>query len=191
MAGLAAGFSKERLLSGERLPAAIAVSEDIREADAGHGLARRVDQGGETAGISEVALHVRAQLGKPIHARLFVWNVPQRLTASLQRAVGAGVFKLIGQHASHCVSVLAAESCRPVLFEFDQRGRGFWLILGAIGYERGRHKCERQQNGKKGEAIGPQKAGRLQQRFKPPSRRPRKTKVPRRPFPNRRRPALQ
>jgi len=41
-AHLATGLAEQRLVSGERLPAPIAIGEDVGEADAGHDLAGSV-----------------------------------------------------------------------------------------------------------------------------------------------------
>ena len=141
MAGLSG--SDQRFLPGQRLPAAIAIGEDVSKSDAGHDLTRRVDQRGESAGISEVAFNKCAELREVVYARLLVWNVIERLTASLQRAVRACVFKFVGQHAGDGVSILAAEGRGPVLFECRECGRGLWLILGAIGGECGERERER------------------------------------------------
>ena len=135
-------------MSGQRLPAPIAVGEYVGEADARHDLAGSVHQRGESARKSGIPLDVRAHFREVIRAGFPVRDVRQHLTPSMQRAIDVGVFELVGHHAGDGVSVLAAEGRGPVLFEFDERGLGLRLIFGAIGGKRGRR--EGQQNSKQG-----------------------------------------
>ena len=135
-------------MSGERLPAAVAVDEDVGKADSGYDLAGSVDQSGQSARKSGVTLDVRPHFGKMIHARLAMRNVIQHLAASMQRAVDIGIFEFLGHHAGDGASVLVAKSRGPALFELNEHGLGLRLIFGAIGSKRGRR--EDKQNREQG-----------------------------------------
>jgi len=132
----------------ERLPAAVAVSEDVGETDAGYDLAGSIHQSGEPARKSRVPLNVRAHFREVVGPRLAMGDVLQHLAARMQRAIDIRIFEFVSHHAGNSISVLAAKSRSPVLFEFDERGLGLRPIFGAINSKRGER--ERRQNRKQG-----------------------------------------
>ena len=133
---LATGLAQERIMTGERLPASIAVRENVGEADAGQHLASRVDQCGQSPRKTTVALDVCAHFREMVDSRLPVRDVLEHLIASVQRAVDINFFEFVGHHASDSASVLAGKRSSPILFEFDERALGLRLISWTV-----RAKC--------------------------------------------------
>ena len=132
-AHLATALPKKRFLSGERLPAAIAVGEDVREADTGHNFPGSVEHCVESAYKCEVTLNMRVHFRKVVRARLPLRDVLQHLGTATQGAIDIGIFKFGADHASDGVSIFAVESRGPVLFKFNKRGLSLRLILRAVG----------------------------------------------------------
>jgi len=121
----------------DRLPPAVTIGENIREPYLRHHFACGVHDFIEPADESKVAIHVRSQLGQVIRTGLSMWNVLQHLCARVERTIHVCLFEFIGGHAGDGVSIMAAQSFGPVLFQLLQSRFCFRLVLGTIDGESG------------------------------------------------------
>src|SRR6202167_4262064 len=90
---LATGLAQKRIMTGERLPASIAVGENVGEADAAQHLASGIDQRGQPPRKTTVALDVCAHFREPVDSRLPVRDMVEHLVASVQRAIDINFFE--------------------------------------------------------------------------------------------------
>ena len=120
-------------MAGEGLPAAVAVGEDVGEADTGNDFAIRIDDFIQSARETGVVFDVGAHFGEPVGPGLSLRDLCQRLSAGVDRAVDVGVFKFVGEDAGDGIGVFVGESVGPVALEFNKGGLCLGLVLGAFG----------------------------------------------------------
>ncbi len=129
------GLADEGFVSGESLPAAVAVGEDVGEADAGDHFAVRIENFIQAAGEARVALDVGAHVGEAVRPGLALRDLGERLGAGVDRPVDVGIFEFVSEDAGDGVSVFVGEGVGPVALEVDKGGFGFGLVPGAVSRE--------------------------------------------------------
>lgn len=129
-------------MSGQGLPASVAIGEDVGEANAGHEFPGGIRNLIQTANEGEVAVYVGVYLGEVIRPGSPLGDVRQHLAAGVQGAVHVGVFEFVGDHAGDSIGIFAAEGVGPGMFQLDERRLGLRLILRAIFGEGGHGQQE-------------------------------------------------
>jgi len=131
----AVGLAEERFLSGEGLPAAVAIGEDVGEADAGDDFAVRIENLVQAANEAGVAVDMSTHFGEAIGVGLALRDAGERLGAGVDRAVDVGVLEFFGEDAGDGTCVFVGEGVGPVVLEFDEGGFVLGLMIRAVSGE--------------------------------------------------------
>jgi hypothetical protein len=133
------GFLDEGFLAGDGEPAAVAVSEDIGEADFGFDGAVRQDHGVEAADVADVSVDVGMQIAQLVGTGLALRKMIEHDAAAVDGAVRAVVFEVVGEDAGERGGIVGFEAFGPGVFDVNE-GVGSFGVFGAIGGEEGQGK---------------------------------------------------
>jgi hypothetical protein len=123
-------FGHKGFLGRDGKPASIAINEDIGETNLCKSLSVCIQNGIQTANVSEIAIDVSGHLAQLIVSRTAVLNVRQAGSAVAHLAIGFNVLELIRQNAPDRVGIMPLQAVRPILLKLKQRA----LVLHLSGW---------------------------------------------------------
>jgi hydrogenase/urease accessory protein HupE len=103
-------------LSGDCLPAAIAIHEKIREENAGNNFAAGVNHPVQAANKAGVTVDVGVHVLEAIRSVARLGRPGKRFCAIVQSAIYVGILELIGEKAADGLYVIMIERLGPFFF---------------------------------------------------------------------------